>query len=71
MYICNSLQWTPLFSFLFRDMRLSDRTTQHGRKKQQHIFPDYSVCMLDVLTEVWAPSSLKNMPKLLMLHKYR
>ena len=54
-------------------MRLSDRTTQHGRKKK-HIFPDYSVCMLDTLTELKGgmgaePLKKKNMPKLLTLHK--
>ena len=49
--IRNSLQSTPLFPFLFRDTRLSDQDNT-TRKEKKHIFPEYSVCMLEALTEL-------------------
>ena len=49
--ICNSFQLNLLFHFLFRDMRLSDRTTQHGRKKHIYFLIILFACLTQWLNQ--------------------
>ena len=68
--ICNSLQLTSLFPFLFCDMRLPDSKNQHGMKKNlSRLFVSRPWCKDRIKEEAWARSSLQNMPILLIVYE--
>ena len=71
--ICNSLQLTFLFPFLFCDMRLPDGKNKHGMGKTKKYLSRLFVLrpwrMDRIKEEAWARSSLQNMPTLLIVYE--
>ena len=70
--IRNSLQITPLFTFLFREKRLLVSTKQDVRK-EKNIFRHISFAwrMEWIKEQLWAPNSLYNTWHAYILHGYK